>query len=279
VRFPRRALSLIVAALALLVAGPGLASPAAAAGQSPNGSDVVKTPTGTATVKDKLVVFLPGSGLQPGEQTRFLDAAAASGFHVLGLAYVNYSSVQKLCGKDSACYGTTRREIVYGDDEYSSDKVAVSNADSIVGRLTTRLTGSLAAFETTDGSPDWSKIIVVGHSQGAGHVGILCLDISTVSRCGLIAGPNEQLKKKRLPAWIQAPSADSTASSRWFALGHSDDNSVKTQRRAWDKLQLPDENRQIATYSAGDAHLSLVVDSDIESESGIEQRWKTLLGV
>ena len=277
-RLAGRALSFVVATLALLLGAPGVAAPAVAAASSPNGSDVVKVPT--IGVRHLLVVFLPGTAYTPSRESVFLERSRSFGFHTLGLAYVNYNSVQSLCGGDSACYGSTRREIVYGQD--LSKKVSVSPASSVVGRLKANLKANPALAEfrlNAEGEPNWAKIVVSGHSQGAGHAAILGLD-KKVARVALMGGPNDRLKKG-VPAWIQRPPATGTPVGAWFGLAHADDNSYGTQRKAWDAFGLPGANRRIVDYAADDGHLSLCVDAWLEpstSKPALVEPWRVLLG-
>lgn len=271
-----RALSVVAATLALVVTSPGL--PGTSWANSPAGDNVYQLPIGTA--RGNLVVFLPGTGYAPQEESVFLKRSASWGFHTLGLAYVNHDSVQSLCGsKDATCHGKVRREIVYGTN--LTDRVNVSAANSVVGRLKTALQRQGFTDYLSSGEPVWSKIIVVGHSQGAGHAGILCID-KKLLRCGLIAGPNEQLRGRRLPEWIAAPGPNGTSPSSWYALRHGDDYNVKTQRKALDVFAVPVANRQTVAYGANDAHLSLALDDQLEpsasNPSTVLEAWKKLLG-
>lgn len=278
-RFGGRVLSIVVASLAVLLGTPGAVAPAHAASATPNGSDVLKVPT-TGVVKHLLVVFLAGTAYTPARDSVFLERSRSLGFHTLGLAYVNHRSIQSVCGRDSACFGSTRREIVYGQN--LSKKVSVSAANSVVGRLKANLKANPALAEfrlNPEGEPDWAKIVVSGHSQGAGHAAVLGID-KKVARVALLGGPNDRLKKS-VPAWVQPASATGTPAASWFGLAHADDNSYATQRKAWDGFRLPTANRQIARYAADDGHLSLSVDDWLEpsaSKPAVAAQWRALLG-
>lgn len=264
--FGRRFLVSFSAALTILITGPGLV-PAASAAKS----KTALTITARGVKENRLLLFIPGTGLTASQSSNFLNTAADAGFDVVGVNYANSKSVASICGKDSACFGAVRREIVFGTD--SSPKVDVPPANSIVGRLKAAISANFSGY-LVSGEPDWSKIVVSGHSQGAGHAAILGIDRPTVNRVALIAGPND-LAKKKLPSWVVS---SSNASSRWFALGHDDDKSLGTQEASWDRFGVPGGSRKIESYSAGDAHLSLVVDSELGPTSTLVPDWKTLIG-
>lgn len=284
----RRPLGAFVACLALIVAASGFASPATAAESAVTGSNVVLAPTSGSRVRDKLVVFLPGTGYTPGNSREYLETAADLGFHTIGLAYVNGISANKACRDVSSdCFGSFRHEIIYGDDV--SPQVKVSKADSIVRRLKGQLTTSGFGQFLTDGGIDWSKVILTGHSQGAGHVAFLGLK-QRVARVVMLGGPND-LYKSSLPSWIKQSST--TIPANWYGLTAQLDNSLGTQMKAWDvfgltkaadKREVPTgAPRLVTTLKAADNrdHESVVVDKFLLRQEGVPRlvpSWQYLLG-
>ncbi|MGE5352631.1 MAG: BPSS1187 family protein, partial [Acidobacteriota bacterium] len=124
----------------------------------------------------KLVLFLPGSGLNPSSYLLFLKAAANKGYNVTGLKYPNTFSLADLCSKstDSACYEKVRLEVLDGKDR--TQLVNVSRQNSIENRLSKLLIYLKTNYPNDlwnlylkpDGTPEWSLIIVAGHSLGGG---------------------------------------------------------------------------------------------------------------
>lgn len=297
----KRLLLTVVASLGLVLGGPGLV-PAAMAGKDKSGSaasNVYRFPTtGAPGGQPTLNLFLPGTHLTPGQSTAYLDASASFGFHTIGLAYENAKNINKICvdSKDPDCNGDVRREIVFGTDE--SSLVNVSPAASIVGRLKTALADRVAndpshnwgQFRTIGGDPDWPKIVVSGHSQGAGHAAILGIDL-VVKRVAMIAGPNDKNRvSKGAPVW-ERPGR--TPTGQWRGLGSLYDTSLPTQKKAWTALGLAGDvsqqdvptgaTRLITTKQAAndDDHFSLVVDSSLVGGTAtpvLKPSWRYLLG-
>jgi hypothetical protein len=69
--------------------------------------------------------------------------------------------------------------------------------------------------------PDWSKIIIAGHSQGAAHASFIAKFLPTgqsFPRVVLFSGPQEHLTTPDAPpAWVQTPS-NSTPLARFYGL-------------------------------------------------------------
>jgi len=128
------------------------------------------------TLKNKLLVFLPGTSGTPGDHQKFLKVAALAGYHVLGLQYPNAVALGDKCGNDLAAYGLARQEICTGTDSSPITEISVSSADSIQTRLlkaiqylNTNYPSENWASYLSAGTIDWSKIFLAGYSQGAGH--------------------------------------------------------------------------------------------------------------
>jgi pimeloyl-ACP methyl ester carboxylesterase len=130
-----------------------------------------------------LVVFLHGVGGQPSGYQSFMQRANAHGFHVIGLSYWDTGDygtprIENICnglgaGLDTACWGDVRRNLFDGTSVPNASP-AFPTHPTIKGRLD----DLLAYLVTTDsswtqfresGHPRWSKIIIAGHSLGAGN--------------------------------------------------------------------------------------------------------------
>ena len=146
------------------------------------GTHVAINPSPAVVARGRLFVFLAGTGAPPTAYEKILLAGAARGWHALGLNYPNPTEVGVLCAgtaPSEECFWNVRREIVTGVD--LSTKVSVGPDDAIVTRLAKALAYLQANFPDQgwgqyllgDGSIDWSKLVVGGHSQGGGHAGVM----------------------------------------------------------------------------------------------------------
>jgi hypothetical protein len=201
---------------------------------------VAVTPPGSVAARGKLLVMLPGSGTPADPYRLILRTAAASGVHAVALTYANDTTVADICvGPDPDCPGDVRREIITGEDR--SSRVAVSGADSIEGRLRALVAHLHANYPTEGwdrflfgGNPDWQRIIVAGHSQGAGHAAYIG-KMYLVDRIGMFAGPGDAPGSR----WLDLPAV--TPAERMYGLAHQGDELVSLSRALanWDRLGLP----------------------------------------
>lgn len=194
---------------------------------------VAINPSPSVNAANKLFVFLPGTGAVPDQYKLILQAGAGRGFHTLGLNYPNPTAVGILCdGSPDVslaldCFWNVRLEIITGAD--SSTLVVVNNANSIV----TRLTEALAYLKTTyptegwgqyllaNGTVDWSKVIMAGHSQGGGHAGVMA-KLYALDRAVYFDSPADwSLTTNQPAAWTLR--ANVTPATQQFGFTNVDD--------------------------------------------------------
>jgi dienelactone hydrolase len=194
--------------------------------------------------RNRLFLFLPGTGAVPANYLQVLRCSADHGFHALGLAYVNSPSVAELTsGQPPDTAGNVRLEILDGTDR--TPLVDVDRINSIENRLITALQylHSLAPGEGwlqyLDAGPTirWDRILVAGHSQGGGHAAIisrhhLCsrvISFNAVDWSGSVERPAD---------WMYAPSA--TPPERVYGVGHLRDPLVPPSlvRQGWSALGI-----------------------------------------
>jgi len=186
----------------------------------------------TVPARNKLLVFFPGTGATPVAYTEMLKAAATMGFHAIGLMYVNGQSVNlDICSQttDPSCHKSVRLEIIDGTDR--SNRVEVDRTNSIENRLIQLLQHLQAQFPlegwgqylTGDGSIRWGALLVSGHSQGAGHAGLLA-KTRVLHRCLMFAGHDWYIWGNRPADWISEPSA--TPASAYYGFTHLRDDLV-----------------------------------------------------
>ena len=167
------------------------------------------------TARGQLFVLLPGTTGKPAGYTNLLKTAANLGFHAIGLMYPNAVTMNSLCGDSTNpdCYAETRLCVINGG---TNDEIGIASTDSITNRLI-KLLEYLAAndpgqnwnqFLTVQLNLNWPKIVVSGHSQGAGHAGLMA-KVYPVARSVMFSDsdwwtPNGQLPGQ--PAgWISTP--------------------------------------------------------------------------
>ena len=218
---------------------PGAVDPTLAAGEAVH---YAINPSAAATPKGRLVVALPGTGGIPANVREYMRTAAPRGYHVIGLTYPNAVTVADYCsGRDADCTGNTRREIITGAD--TSAVVAVSYANSIVGRLTRLLSHLNQSYPAegwgrflAGGVPDWSLITVTGHSQGSGHAAYMG-KLFNLERVVMFSGPSDY--GNGVPAtWLSLPNV--TPASRYHGFTHQADELVPYAlvRNNWGLLGL-----------------------------------------
>lgn len=169
--------------VALLSAAPSACMVATNA--APCAPHHVYRPNATAPVREPLVVFLPGTMMEPDKHDLVLATAAYAGYRTIGLSYDNSVAVEKACAGVNACgsdcMGLARTEAVLGTDV--STAVTIQRGDSVLERLyrvlvdleTSDPTGGWsnyyvsASANITPANIVWSNIIIAGFSQGAGH--------------------------------------------------------------------------------------------------------------
>jgi hypothetical protein len=195
--------------------------------------------------KGLLFVFLPGTGGVPSQYRLILRTGAARGYHAIGLNYPNPTAVGTLC-KDSTdpnCFWDVRREIVTGED--TSTKVAVNSANSILHRLQALLSYLQVHYPTegwerflSNGSVDWSRVIVAGHSQGGGHAAVMA-KLYKLHRAVYFSSPADWSDVADAPpAWLSLPGATDVADQ--YGFSHLEDTLVPFAHVAliWSALGL-----------------------------------------
>jgi hypothetical protein len=182
--------------------------------------------------EDVLFVHFPGSFDIPTNSELILQHAARRGFPAIGLRYPNSWTVNGLCrtSSDAGCFEDVRMEILDGVDR--TDRVTISEANSITNRLVKLLQYLDAEFPDDEwgrflsgaGDVVWSKITVGGHSQGAGHAAMVG-HVHRVNRVGMFAGVTDYSSYFGAPpAWLSDPGA--TPMDVHYGFGHSDDSLV-----------------------------------------------------
>lgn len=193
--------------------------------------------------KGKLFVFMPGTAANPQVYQLILKAAAANGYHAVGLAFANDDPVVGLCrGNDSTCPGLIREEILTGEDV--SDLVDVGRADSIENALS-KLLRHLAQLEPETGWDQfldadqavlWENVRVAGHSQGGAMAAYIGKRFN-VDRVVMFSSPHDYFEDE-IAAWVS--DVGRTPTSRYFGFAHQMDTVIpyKIMQKNWTALGM-----------------------------------------
>ena len=163
----------------------------------------------TSTASKGLVIFLPGTYLQPADYSDIVAEFSYHGFHALGLFYPSAEG-QNGCGvsrtshpTDLNCTARERFKVLTGAS--NGGRTNVTQPDSIVNRAAKALAYLGAPWSTYLDSTKavrWSDVIIAGHSNGADHAGFLAKNFN-VSRALMFAGPNDNIGARLASNYFQ----------------------------------------------------------------------------
>ncbi|WP_126247125.1 BPSS1187 family protein [Chitinophaga rhizosphaerae] len=191
--------------------------------------------------RNQLLVFLPGTGAEPKNYRKFIRLAAEKGYHAIGLMYPNEPAVNELCAgsADITAHSRARLEIIDGTDRHPG--VSVDRTNSIIQRLTDLLhyldqsfPGENWAQFLNGNQPAWEKILAAGHSQGAGHAGVMGKQYP-LRRVILFSGI-DYLSNGLIPDWVQ----NTTRHNIYYALHHEKDEllDISIVKSGWAHLGM-----------------------------------------
>lgn len=178
--------------------------------------------------KGKLVVFLAGTNGKGRPPQDFSKMAAEEGFPVLGVAYPSLVSISVLDGdRNPAAFARARNNIINAETPFG--RFRTEQPDCIRSRLH-HLIHFLVEHQPGEGwekyllpngTIDWSRLILVGQSQGGGHALFMAME-HPVERVLMFGAPKDFSKFHHQPAaWYRRPSA--TPLNRLFSYVHSED--------------------------------------------------------
>lgn len=249
-----------------------------------------------------LYVHLPGSGGLPENSQQLAAVAAGRGYATVSIAYPNWPSVGALTGTlgDASAPGAVRAERLFGVD--ASPLVDVDAANSVVNRLVRLLLHQHAAHpgegwnRFLEGDvPRWSRIVVGGHSQGAGHAAYLAQEFPLAGAL-LFAGPGDAVAGVGVATWLLRPlQINPTA---LYGLVHEQDPDFSFFQITQGILGLgqggptqdvdlvpPDQwraNRLSSSRTdipAGNFHGAVAVDASLPPSPGYTPVWTYMFGV
>lgn len=174
-----------------------------------------------------LLVSFGGTKSLPSDLKAFDEAAAGLGYDVLALDYAN-DVISTYCrpAKEKDCFNRFREENFSGRD-LLPNPVRVDEYNSIAHRLRMLLkfvaqkdVKRWGRYFLADGDPDWSRVVVVGHSQGSGHAAYLGKKHALRGVVAL-AGPQDTYADGSVAAWVSDTGA-TPAENHAFLLHRAD---------------------------------------------------------
>jgi len=228
-------------------------------------------PTGAATL-NKLAIVFNGSGAQPLGYSKLQSTLAAAGFHVIGLRYASSTGTGAACPQANAladpdCHRSFRSELTFGEGvndpsgtPYNSPAVSIDLKNSVSNRLYQLVQALIGSYptegweqyqqrtgpvcntvNTTYGACelDWSKVVVVGHSLGAGEA-LYLSKFRNAARVSMVSGPFDEYNDGvtiTVAPWI-AEGGFATSPSKMFGLTHLGENNYAAQSAAWTTLGM-----------------------------------------
>lgn len=186
----------------------------------------------------RLFLYLPGTTASPQAYTQLIERSAALGYHAIGLSYVNELAVNAVCSGmgASGCHEFVRREVILGVD--LSPLVDVDLDNSIFNRLD-RLLAHLEGifpnegwdtYRDPSGQIRWDRVVVSGHSQGAGHAAFIG-KLERVARVVLFAGTE--------PAPWTSSGTFATPAADYYGFVHAMEPFFTGFQMSWDNLGIP----------------------------------------
>jgi len=181
----------------------------------------------SAFSRHQLILMIQGTGGSATDM-RIMDSIFAGwGYHVVSIDYKN-NVISTICehSKNKRCSYQFRKEIITGKP--LSPKTEVDSVNSILNRFTTFI--NYLAHHDASGHWGqflkgekmlWNKVIVAGHSQGAGHAAMLG-KMFKLHRALIFSGPQDYLIDLKMPSpWLSRKSA--TPENRFYAFLHKED--------------------------------------------------------
>lgn len=231
------------------------------------------------TPTSPLVAYLPGTFGAPDRSKMMLGTIAGQGYRVIGLMYNDAPSTGVTCNRnpDPTCAGRFRAKRAFGDP------VTTDHDDSAHETVTARLAATLRYLEAhhpgegwggyldAKGQLAWQRIVVAGHSQGAGLAAFIAKRFE-VARVVMFSSPWDYYHamvdgqdQRLVSGWVGQPSA--TPPDRWYGLFHASEPNARQILAAYKALQVPPSHIRVVKLPPrggvkdnDDYHASVSVD-------------------
>ncbi len=215
-----------------------------------------------------LVITLGGTNSRTADFQHVHQVALSEGHAVLGIDYPN-NVISTTCRNAAPnCFDQFRAEVATG--VAGSEIVQVDSVNSILNRIQSLVHLLANRDERWAGfmknrSIDWSKVILMGHSQGAGHAAYLSKFVA-VKRLVLFAGPQDA-HANEVASWTHLPGK--TPPEHIFAFLHAKDFfDAKLQLKVNEALHEGRKLKVSKVDATTSAKLSHVIVSERPAQDG-----------
>jgi len=226
-----------------------------------------------STPAAELFLYLVGTHGDPDDAKLVPLTAVNQGYRTINLMYNDVPATAQACDHDPdpACSEHLRQKRVYGEDT-THDIDDLPN-ESVVRRLTSLLRylqerypqDGWGGYLLPDGSVNWKRLVVAGHSQGAGIAAFIAKK-HEVARVVLFSSPWDHYyaadHRQMLAPWIAWPSA--TPPERSWGMYHTAEPTAKLIRMAFAQLQIAPSHIKAVSLpprNGGEAHTSVSGDT------------------
>lgn len=213
--------------------------------------------------KGQLFVFFPGTSASASSYQWILKVMAEQGVAAIGLNYENDTSVETECGLLGGCFANVRSARFLGGN---FSPFVASTADGAENRLKKLLKhlGWTNFYSPATNTIAWSKIILGGHSQGAGMAAYISKSMA-VSRVCQFSGTWDQVNNAPV-AWLSQTAA--TSGSKLFGFAHRDDvdaNGINKLNANWTRLGMGASATPLPLWTAPSGQKIYTADTDCGS--------------
>jgi len=247
-----------------------------------------------STPASKLFLYLVGTHGDPDDAKLLPLTAVSQGYRTINLMYNDVPATSQACDRDPdpACSEHFRQKRVYGDDT-THDIDDVPN-ESVMSRLTALLryleknhaADGWGGYLLPDGSPNWKRMVLSGHSQGAGIAAFIAKK-HEVDRVILFSSPWDHYytapHHQKLAPWIEWTSA--TPAERWWGMYHTAEPTAKLIQMAYEQLGMPASHIKpvsLAPRNGGEPHTSVSGDTssprDDHGDPVYRKDWVEMIG-
>ncbi|MHA7987722.1 BPSS1187 family protein [Rathayibacter sp. CAU 1779] len=232
----------------------------------PNAQEVAQHVAGDAP----LLIFLPATGEVPNDYREYLSTAVSVGYNVLGLDYWNVGkSVTRTCRWHAHCYTMLQQNRYDGTSPSHYSRVDAANSilrrfRAAIDYLDRQDPGGYWTRFLVNGHPDWTDVVLAGHSQGGGESAFIS-HFHEVRGVLMYSSPVETYGDVSA-SWMGSHGA--TPVSRMYGFDDVHDIYFDRITDSWTKLGMGDPDPATATRVPTGSHVllsSLDIGDPLES--------------
>lgn len=248
---------------------------------------IVRPPLDDGAVYKRIMVYIPGTTDRPELSSCLIKSAADTlQIPILALSYQYLSSGDSFRNGKCAllsleeqieCLDEQHKDAIMGGDygatHFKDDGSAFWGEILPENSLESRLTDLLVHLDTlypsegwstftTKGHPLWRKIVVSGHSQGAGHAAYLARN-KKIGGAVMISGPQDECTgcPEGTKFWIDYPYKTFSPKSSYTALGHGNEPMIAIMQDNWKRMKAANPAINWMTSGMDGKNVGFAVDT------------------